>query len=154
MSIYHYVCIAMGIQSVFLSCLASLCWLNVNMTDTSLALLNLVNCAFQAHLDGKSSTLFSSGTTSNNGCITIEVLGNFLESCVSGLNVEEVHDRKFDSEPAAVENVVLPPNVIECNRVDVGVEEESNIDTEEHDCHALGTDVVWQNFDSVTDKET
>src|SRR5688572_14229047 len=38
--------------------------------------------------------------------------------------------------------------------VDVGVEEESNINHGEHVAHTLGTDAKGQDFDSIADKQT
>jgi hypothetical protein len=53
-----------------------------------------------------------------------------------------------------VDNVVLPRNVVERNGVDVGVEEERNVDHGEHVAHTLGTERIGQNFNGVTNKET
>jgi len=96
----------------------------------------------------------SSGVTTNASILTIEVLGNLLKWGVAGLDEEEVDDDKLNGEPAAVDNIVLPLNVLESNWVDVVVEEESQVDEHEHDGHTTSTDLEWENLDGVTDKET
>jgi len=81
------------------------------------------------------------------------VLCNLLERGVLGLDVEEVDDGQLDSEPAAVDDVVLPLDGVEGDGVDVLVEEEGNVDHEEDDGHALGADVVGQDLDRVADQQ-
>lgn len=66
----------------------------------------------------------------------------------------EIDNGKFDSEPASVHNVVLPADVRKSDRVGVLVEEESNIDGQEHDRETLSTDRVRENLSSVADKKT
>lgn len=95
-----------------------------------------------------------SSLTTDTGILTVKVLGNLLKRSVAGLDKEEVDKGEFDGEPHAVDNVVLPSNVVERNWVDVVVEEEGQVDKEEHDGHTTGTDLEWENLDSVTDKET
>jgi len=43
---------------------------------------------------------------------------------------------------------------VESDGVDILVEEQCNVDHQEHDSETLGTNVVWQNFDGVTNKHT
>lgn len=100
------------------------------------------------------AALLSSGVSTNQSSITIEVASNFLKRRVLRLNVEEIDDDKFEREPDAVDNVVLPGNVVQSNGVDVGVEEQRKVDAGEHVAHGLGTDGVRQNLNSVTDQET
>src|SRR5690606_2533325 len=85
---------------------------------------------------------------------TIEVLGDLLKWSVAGLNEEEVDEGKLNGEPAAVDNVVLPADCVHGNWVDVVVEEESQVDEQEHDSHTTSADLEWENLDSVTDEET
>lgn len=42
--------------------------------------------------------------------------------------------------------------MVQGNRVDILVEEQSEVDHEEHDGEALGTDVVWEDLDAVADE--
>ena len=73
---------------------------------------------------GQLQTLFSRSTTADDGLVAVEVLGDFFEGRVSGLDVKEIDDGEFNSEPDAVEDVVLPGEVIEGNWIDVLVEED------------------------------
>ena len=73
---------------------------------------------------------------------------------VAGFNVKEVDNSKFDSQPDIVDNVVLPTDIVESNRVHVLVEPESDVDGQEHDSDALGADVEWKNLDTVADEQT
>lgn len=111
-------------------------------------LLLLVNLALDdtALLGGSSST--------NRSGVTVKVASNFFERGVLGLDIEEVDDDEFESEPDAVDNVVLPLDGVQSDGVDVGVEEQREVDTSEHVAHGLGTDGVGQNLNGVTDKET
>jgi len=92
--------------------------------------------------------------TTNLGIVTIEVPGDFLERRVTSLDEEEVNDNQFDSQPAVVNDVVLPGDVADGNWVDVVVEEESTVDEKEHDSETLGTNLERENFDGVTDEKT
>jgi hypothetical protein len=55
-----------------------------------------------------------------------------------------------------VDGVELPGRlqVIEAERVDVLVDSQRNLDEEVHDHETLGTNLEWQDFDSVCDQET
>lgn len=86
--------------------------------------------------------------------LAIEVLGNLLERSVAGLDVEEVDNDELDSDPDVVDNVVLPGDVLERNRVDVLVEEEGDVNHQEHGGHTLGAEAVRQNLSGVTDEKT
>lgn len=105
------------------------------------------------HLGGKDATLLCGSSTADNSGIAVEVLGNLLEWGVAGLDVELPDNGKLDGQPTAVDNVVLPADVAEGHRVDVLVEEESEIDAEEHGGHTLGANIVWQDFDRVSDEQ-
>jgi hypothetical protein len=102
------------------------------------------------------------------------VLSNLLEGSVAGLDVEEVDDDKLDRKPDVVHDVVLPFDVTQSDRVDILVaarvvsvvrvvrldcdafdlQEESNVDHQEHESHALGANAVGQNLCRVTHKKT
>jgi hypothetical protein len=103
--------------------------------------------------------------------IAIEVLGNLLKGSVAGLDVEEVNDDQLDRKPDVVHDVVLPFDVTQSDRVDILVaarvvsnvrldcdamdlQEESNVDHQEHESHALGANAVGQDFCRVTHKKT
>ena len=51
-----------------------------------------------------------------------------------------------------VDDIVLPADVAERNWIDVGVEEERNINHGKHIAHALGANRERQNLDGVADK--
>jgi len=99
-------------------------------------------------------TSLGSNITTEKTLLTIEVLDDFLERSVSGLDVEEVDDHKLETEPAIVDDVVFPVELVESDGVDVGVEEESEIDSEEENCETLCTNLVWQDLNTVTDQKT
>ena len=100
------------------------------------------------------AALLRGSSSTNSSSVTIEVASNFFERRVLGLDVEEVDNDEFESEPDAVDNVVLPLDGVQSDGVDVGVEEQRKVDTSEHVAHGLGADGVRQNLDGVTDKET
>lgn len=102
----------------------------------------------------ESPALLSSDITTNHSSLAIEVLGNLLERGVLGLNVVLPDDSQLDGEPAAVDDVVPPLDVLESDGVDVLIEEEGDVDHEEDHGHTLGTNVVRQNLDAVSDEET
>jgi len=120
--------------------------LNVDLVITELAFLMESVQQFLAS--------FGSTFTTNLGIFTIEVLGNFLKRSVPGLDEEEVDNGQFKSQPAVVDNIVLPCDVLDGNWVDVVVEEQSAVDEEEHDGETLGTNLERKNLDGVTDQET
>lgn len=105
------------------------------------------------------------GFTSNTRLVTIEVLRDLFQRCVAGLDKElylavstsfgtsgmrityEVDNDKFNRQPTAVYNIVFPRDLVECHWVDVVIEEESQVDKEEHDCHSPGTNLVGDYFE-------
>lgn len=117
-------------------------------------------------------TLLGSALATDQGGVAIEVLGDFLEGSVLGLDVEEVDEGEFGAEPDAlhvfisiekqiilevrtyIDDVVLPANLVECNRVDIGVEEQRQVHHDEHVAHTLGAEREGQDFYSVADEET
>ena len=78
----------------------------------------------QACLGSKLECLLRCSRTADNGLVTVEVLGNFLEWGVACFDVEKVDDCEFHGEPDAVEDVVFPAEVVEGDGVDVLVEED------------------------------
>jgi hypothetical protein len=75
-------------------------------------------------LSGKLKTLFGCSCTTDDSLVAVEMFGDFLERSVTCLDVEEVHGCEFDRQPDAVEDVVFPAQVVECNWVDVLVKED------------------------------
>lgn len=67
---------------------------------------------------------------------------DLLKRSVAGLDEEEVDESELDGEPKDVDDVVLPRDFLKGNGVDVVVEEESQVDEEEHDGHTASTDLV------------
>ena len=72
---------------------------------------------------------------------------------VLGLDDEEVAECELESDPAAVDDVVLPGDVVERDRVDVLVEDEGEGDGEVEDVETLGTERVGQDLNSVGNNE-
>lgn len=124
------------------------------MADTFSLVLDLLDGARHSHLCRESGTLGRGISASHNSIVSVKVLGDFLEWRLSGLDVEEPNDRKLNSQPAAVEDVVFPADVLEGNWVNVLIEEEGQVDAEEHDGETLGSDIVRENFGRVSEKET
>jgi hypothetical protein len=122
--------------------------------DSHAILLGHVDRTKTAHLGCQNLALLSSNGAAQNCLVSIEVLANLLKRSVAGFDVELPDDEELEGEPAAVDDVVLPLDGLEGNGVDVVVEEESEIDAQEHDSHTLGTDVVRQNLNRVSDQET
>jgi len=110
--------------------------------------------SLEVHLLSEDTTLLGSSVTTDKSGLTVEVLGNLLKGSVLGLDVIEPDNGKLNSEPDAVDDVILPGNAVEGDWVDVLVEEESNVDHQEHESHTLGTNVVWKNLAGVTDEKT
>lgn len=118
----------------------------------------------------ENSSLLGRHISAKQSSLAIKVLDNLLKSCVLRLDVEEVYDTKFEGEPAIVNDVVFPAQVMKSNGVDVGVEEQRKIESKEHQSQTLKivsgyqwktieeaylcTKLVGQDLDSVTYKET
>lgn len=66
--------------------------------------------------------------------------GQELTRSVPRLHVEEVDDGQLNGKPDTVEDVVFPVEGVEGNWVDVLVEEQSDVDHEEHDRQTLCSD--------------
>jgi hypothetical protein len=54
------------------------------------------------HLGGEDTALLSSGSTTNDGGVSVEVLGDFLERSVTGFDVELPDDSEFETQPGAL----------------------------------------------------
>ena len=65
------------------------------------------------------AALLGGSSSTNRSSITVKVASNFFKRGVLGLNVEEVDDDEFETEPDAVDNVVLPLDVAQSDGVDV-----------------------------------
>lgn len=46
--------------------------------------------------------------------ITVKVLNDFFQGHVTGFHVEEVDDDELEGQEAAVEDVILPADVVKC----------------------------------------
>lgn len=93
-------------------------------------------------------------TTGHNSRISIEMLCNLLQRRIPSLDIEEPDNGKLNTEPCAVEDVVLPSKMLQGDGVDVLVEEQREVNAEEHDRQTLGADVVGEDFSSVTEEKT
>jgi hypothetical protein len=69
--------------------------------------------------------------------LAIEVLGNLLEGGVASFDVELPDYKSLESKPDGIHDVVLPINGLERDGVDIAVEEEREIDGQEHDSQTL-----------------
>lgn len=79
-----------------------------------------------------------SGSIATHHCaIAVEILGDFLEWCVFGLDKELPHHDQLEADPDTVHDVVLPADGVKGDRVDVLVEPERHVDEEEHDGETL-----------------
>ena len=133
------------------------------MRDSDVTLLRAISHAAVAHRLERAvgaqlllelAALLGRDVTTEQGGIAVEVLGDFLERGVAGLDVEAVDDDELDEEPDVVDDVVLPAEGVERDGVDVAVEEEGQVDTQEHDGDALGADAVGQDLDTVADQQS
>lgn len=70
--------------------------------------------------------------------LAVEDLGHLLEGQILGLDVEIPNDDDLKHQEHAVEDVVLPVQVVHGDRVDVLVEEQRSVQRVLHDCEALG----------------
>lgn len=66
---------------------------------------------------------------------------------VVGFWEEQVHCRNLDQYPYAIDNVVLPTDAIQCNRVNISVEEDGEPDSQLLNGNTLGTLLVWEDLD-------
>ena len=79
---------------------------------------------FKSCLNCQSSSNICRNRTTNKSILAIKVFGNFFQRRIPGLNEEEVDDNQFESEPDTIENIVLPTDVVESDRVDILIEED------------------------------
>src|SRR5579859_3647270 len=91
---------------------------------------------------------------SDSSLLPIKDLRHLLQRRSLGLRIEEVHGKQFNKKPYIIDNVILPANSLECDGIDVIVEEESGVDAEEHDGKTLSAEGIGNDFDGVCDKET
>ncbi len=64
-----------------------------------------------------------------------------------GFRKEQVNCRNLNHYPHAVNKVILPPNAVQCYWIDVGVEEDSEPDSQLLDGDTLRTLLVWEHLD-------
>jgi hypothetical protein len=89
----------------------------------------------------------------SDGILTIEQGGGLFERTSLGLGGPEPDVDQFDDEPAAVDEVVLPPEGLEGDGVGVLIEDDGTHDGEIHDGETLGADEEGQDLDGVGDEE-
>jgi len=85
--------------------------------------------------------------------LSIEDNSQLLERPALCLLEEEDDDKEFDWQPSAVNEVELPADSLHADGVDVGVEEQREVDGEGGDGETLGADVVRHDFGGVEDSE-
>lgn len=70
----------------------------------------MADCSIKAEISSHAQSLVGGSSTTDKSVVTIEMLGDFLERSVASLDIEEVDDDEFQTEPDAVEDVILPPD--------------------------------------------
>jgi hypothetical protein len=85
----------------------------------------------EIELVDKLPRLFIADIASKKDRIAIEVLDNFLERRISGLDIEFPDDSEFEGEPADIHEVVFPRQSAEGNWIDVTIEEKCKVDSQE-----------------------
>jgi len=95
----------------------------------------------------------------NLSTLTIEDLGEFLESGTAGLDVKEVDEEELEEVPKGVEHaegpgLLLLLEVVPGDGVGVVTEHQGGLDGQVHDHDSLGSELVWENLESVGDEET
>lgn len=68
----------------------------------------VADCSIKTEISGHAQSLVRSSSTTDESVVTVEMLGDFLKRSVASLDVEEVDDDEFETEPDAVEDVILP----------------------------------------------
>lgn len=64
--------------------------------------------SIEAEIRSHAESLVGSSGTTNESVVSVEMLGDFLERSVAGLDVEEVDGGKFAGKPDAVKDIILP----------------------------------------------
>ena len=95
----------------------------------------------------------------NLSTLTIEDLGEFLESGTAGLDVEEVDEEELEEVPKGVEHAKGPGfllllEVVPGDGVGVVSEHQGGLDSQVHDHDSLGSELVWENLKSVGNEKT
>lgn len=85
--------------------------------------------------------------------LAVEQGGSLLERETLRLDDEEVEEDELEGDPAAVDDIVLPAQIIEGDGVNVLVEDEGKGDGEVEDAQTFCTEAVGQDFDCVSDDE-
>ena len=83
--------------------------------------------------------------------VTIEQRCSLLKRETPSFDDKEVAERELERNPAAIDDVVLPPNVPQSDRVDVLVEDDRNGDDKVEHVEPFGTKAVWQDLDGISD---
>ena len=83
--------------------------------------------------------------------VTIEQRCSLLKREAPSFDDKEVAERELERNPAAINDVVLPPNTPESDRVDVLVEDDRNGDDKVEHVEPFGTKAVWQDLDGISD---
>ena len=103
------------------------------------------------------------GDVADRGVVTVNNLGDLLESRTTGLDVHEVDEADLTENPDAVDEVKSPgvttseligsPGV-KGQRVEVVVQQEGDLHRDVEDHKTLGTERVGENLNGVTNQET
>ena len=99
------------------------------------------------------ANIVRSVTESTGNVLAIEKRGGLLEREALRLDDEEVAEYELKREPRAVDDIVLPSDVLEGDRVDVLVEDEGERDREVEDVEALRAQRVRQDLNRIRDDE-
>lgn len=80
---------------------------------------------------------------------TLEHEAELLKGTPMSFREQEVHCCDLHQNPNAVDNVVSPTNIVQCNGVNVGVEEHSKSDGELLECNSLGALLIGEDLNHV-----
>lgn len=87
------------------------------MSNSLVILLMQFSCllhgTLHTHLTGQLQRLGTRRATTYNSLIAVEVFGDLFKRGVACFHVEEVDHRELETEPDAVEDVVLPFDIVE-----------------------------------------
>lgn len=83
--------------------------------------------------------------------VTIEQRCSLLKRETPSFDDKQVAERELKSDPAAIDDIVLPPNAPESDWIDVLVEDDRNGDDEVEHVESFGAKAVWQDLDGIGD---
>lgn len=83
----------------------------------------------------------------------VKNLRNFLKAVSLGFGEEKPGNRHNYNKETAEHNIVVPPNVIKCDRVDERQNDQRAVDRDHFYCKTFGTERVWEDLGCVAEQE-